>query len=49
MNEVVHRLADKERIRVPRPEELVAVRRWAVGRSDLVGHAEVIEAGDVCG
>ena len=43
MNQVVDRLAHKQARREPRPEQLVAVGRRAVGRRHAAGHVEVVE------
>ena len=46
MHQVVHRLADEQAGGEPGPEEVVAVGRRAVGRGDVVGHAQVVEPGE---
>ena len=44
VDQVVHGLADEEAAGEARPEEVVAVRRRAVGRGDVVGGVGVVES-----
>ena len=44
VDQVVHGLADEEAAGEARPEEVVAVRRRAIGRGDVVGGAGVVES-----
>ena len=46
MDQVMDRLADEQAGVEPRAEQVVAIRRRAVGRRDVVGRARVVEPGE---